>query len=80
MQHRQQLLPSGTCDMINEFQCNNGICIPLNMTCNRYDDCGDNSDEDIDCKSMHDCHVDYSILNCSKNNLSFSPLFSLSIS
>ena len=40
--------------MINEFQCNNGSCIPLNMTCNGYDDCGDNSDEDIDCKSMHD--------------------------
>ena len=29
----------------NEFQCDNGACIPQTYTCDGYDDCGDYSDE-----------------------------------
>lgn len=32
------------CDS-RDFRCNNGICISSSLTCNSYDDCGDNSDE-----------------------------------
>ena len=28
-----------------EFKCDNGRCMPLNITCNRVNDCGDFSDE-----------------------------------
>ena len=35
-----------------EFTCKNNECISLSLTCNKNDDCGDNSDED-DCKRMY---------------------------
>ena len=31
-----------------EFQCNNGHCLDIRRKCNKYDECGDGSDE-IDC-------------------------------
>lgn len=33
----------------DDFKCNNGICISGDITCNGYDDCGDNSDEEEGC-------------------------------
>lgn len=31
----------------HEFQCRNGHCIPTAWLCDKYNDCGDNSDEDL---------------------------------
>ena len=36
---------------IDWFLCNNSRCIPLNLTCNNKNDCGDGSDEGGDCKN-----------------------------
>lgn len=32
---------------LNLFSCKNARCIPPGLTCNKYDNCGDNSDEDF---------------------------------
>ena len=29
----------------SQFKCNNGNCVSLSYKCDKYDDCGDNSDE-----------------------------------
>ncbi|KAJ8266258.1 hypothetical protein GJAV_G00128370 [Gymnothorax javanicus] len=39
----------GTCGL-NNFKCENGLCISLGWKCDRMDDCGDNSDE-ANCES-----------------------------
>ncbi|KAG7199404.1 hypothetical protein KM043_014034 [Ampulex compressa] len=38
----------GSSCFANQFACDNGICIPQFWTCDRDNDCGDNSDE-VDC-------------------------------
>lgn len=62
------------------FQCNNGKCIPLNVACDRIDNCGDGSDE-IRNKKGFKCpfggggdvcvlpqrHVNDNFLHCSTN-------------
>lgn len=35
------------CDQANQFMCRNRYCIPNNLRCNKIDDCGDGSDEDL---------------------------------
>lgn len=35
------------CDRPNQFRCRNRKCISKELICNRFDDCGDASDEDI---------------------------------
>ncbi|XP_034252136.1 vitellogenin receptor [Thrips palmi] len=36
----------------HEFQCHNGHCIPTAWLCDKYNDCGDNSDEELkECKA-----------------------------
>lgn len=35
------------CDLPDKFKCRNRNCIPIHLTCNRRDDCGDASDEDL---------------------------------
>ncbi|XP_076762374.1 low-density lipoprotein receptor-related protein 8 isoform X4 [Xylocopa sonorina] len=41
---------------LRQFQCANGKCIPIPWTCDRMNDCGDNSDETTqDCKDPQFC-------------------------
>ena len=43
--------PGGTAPCsVHEFECLNGRCVPMSWTCDKEDDCGDNSDEETDCK------------------------------
>lgn len=35
------------CDLPNQFKCRNRKCIPIRLTCDHHDDCGDASDEDM---------------------------------
>lgn len=35
------------CEQANQFMCRNRLCIPNNLRCNKIDDCGDGSDEDL---------------------------------
>ncbi|KAK3765793.1 hypothetical protein RRG08_026263 [Elysia crispata] len=37
------------CDTKKEFCCSNGNCVDTALTCDGYDDCGDNSDEKSGC-------------------------------
>ena len=51
----------------NEFLClNNNMCIDKSKFCNKKDDCGDNSDEPLDCEN-----------NCAAAIKAFSPVFLL---
>lgn len=40
--------PNNTCDE-NAFICLNKVCIPKQFVCDHDDDCGDGSDEPLDC-------------------------------
>lgn len=42
------LAPNNTCDE-NAFMCHNNICIPKQFVCDHDDDCGDGSDESLEC-------------------------------
>ncbi|KAI0212158.1 hypothetical protein LSAT2_002933 [Lamellibrachia satsuma] len=35
------------CHLTEEFQCHQGLCVPLSFVCNGKNDCGDNSDESL---------------------------------
>lgn len=39
------LTPAGTCPKAAEFRCANDWCIPSELSCDKVDHCGDNSDE-----------------------------------
>ena len=41
------------CQALNEFSCKNGNCILLSKYCDGANDCGDNSDESLDCTSKY---------------------------
>lgn len=40
--------PNNTCDE-NAFMCHNKVCIPKQFLCDHDDDCGDGSDESLQC-------------------------------
>lgn len=42
------LAPNNTCDE-NAFMCRNMVCIPKQFVCDHDDDCGDGSDEFLQC-------------------------------
>ena len=42
----------------NEFQCDEGRCIPISSVCNQVSDCVDGTDEEIG----HDCPVGKNVL------------------
>lgn len=42
------LAPNNTCDD-NSFRCNNKGCVPQRFVCDHDDDCGDGSDESVEC-------------------------------
>lgn len=42
------LAPNNTCDE-NTFICHNKVCIPKQFVCDHDDDCGDGSDESLQC-------------------------------
>lgn len=42
------LAPNNTCDE-NAFMCHNKVCIPKQFVCDHDDDCGDGSDESLQC-------------------------------
>lgn len=42
------LAPNNTCDE-NAFMCHNKVCIPKQFVCDHDDDCGDGSDEFLQC-------------------------------
>ena len=42
--HLQCYTGYSTCDS-DEFECDNGNCIPQRFVCNDFNSCGDNSDE-----------------------------------
>ena len=43
---------AGRCSS-SQFECDNGFCLSNSFVCNGFDSCGDNSDEEDCCKSMH---------------------------
>ena len=50
------MIPIDKCN--NEYDrylCNNKRCIFLNATCNEKDDCGDNSEENVDACKKGNC-------------------------
>lgn len=42
------LAPNNTCDE-STFMCHNKVCIPKQFLCDHDDDCGDGSDESLQC-------------------------------
>lgn len=42
------LAPNNTCDN-DSFRCNNKACVPQRFVCDHDDDCGDGSDESVEC-------------------------------
>lgn len=42
------LAPNNTCNE-NTFMCSNKVCIPKQFVCDHDDDCGDGSDESLQC-------------------------------
>jgi hypothetical protein len=42
------LAPNNTCDD-SAFMCHNKLCIPKQFVCDHDDDCGDGSDESLQC-------------------------------
>ena len=45
-------IPIAPC-LYNQFVCSNGNCVPMDYQCDRYNDCGDNSDE-VGCGKLSD--------------------------
>ena len=41
------------CFFSNDFECDNGICIPNSFVCDGFNSCGDNSDEEGCCKLIY---------------------------
>lgn len=59
------------CDRPGYFRCRNRVCIPNHLKCNRNDDCGDGSDEDLmtPCPNLPTIHYPINYL-CGLSTLS----------
>ncbi|CAH1253769.1 LAMA3 [Branchiostoma lanceolatum] len=44
----EPILPDWSCKKIDQFSCDNGLCVPHWLVCNGINNCGDNSDEKCD--------------------------------
>lgn len=51
------LAPNNTCSE-NTFMCRNKVCIPKQFVCDHDDDCGDGSDESLQCGEYHSASHD----------------------
>lgn len=58
------LAPNNTCDE-NAFMCRNNICIPKQFVCDHDDDCGDGSDESLECGKYNKSRENRKVPNCS---------------
>lgn len=55
----------------NEFKCNNGRCVSVDLICNNHNDCFDNSDENFCCSNRFKCRNNRCIRNdlvCNSRN------------
>lgn len=57
------LAPNNTCDE-NAFMCHNKVCIPKQFVCDHDDDCGDGSDESLECGKYNKSRVNQQISDC----------------
>lgn len=57
------LAPNNTCDE-NAFMCHNKVCIPKQFVCDHDDDCGDGSDESLECGKYKKNRVNNIISHC----------------